>query len=201
MKARTSFIAKDTRFTVEETPIEIGTIECEFEVECSVQEMAQGGSTIMNVMKFVKDSIKEAQASSTPKEITKHEEPAELLTGTFTGGEPIKVEPNFRLNLKGAFEVLESKLLQTEVWNSDGYGNIHWKGDDNKEITISLERECISMHFYILEDHPVHITVWDNRCMFNGISSAYAEKFFKDLPMAGTEEIYKMISKVNKEVG
>jgi hypothetical protein len=201
MKTRTSFIAKDTRFTFDETPIEIGTIECVFEVECSVQEMAQGGSTLMNVMKFVKDSIKEAQASSTPKEITKHEEPAELPTGTFTGGEPIGTKPEFRLNLKGSFEVLESKLISTdEQWESDGYGNISWKGEgpENKEIQISLDKKCIDMHFYGFASEPVHIHVYEDRTSYSGIAGIYAEKFFKNLGVPGADEIFKMLSKVKE---
>ena len=99
MKTRTSFIAKDTRLTVEETPIEIGTIECEFEVECSVQEMAQSGSTIMNVLKFVKDSIKEAQASAQPCQPSCTSTPATITTKTTTENkvETPKVEQHWDL--------------------------------------------------------------------------------------------------------
>lgn len=193
MKTRTSFIAKDTRFTVEETPIEIGTIECEFEVECSVQEMAQSGSTLMNVMKFVKDSIKEAQDSAQhaydryPKVEVKAAEPKVA--------EPKEV--NYRINLKGTFEVLEGKLNGEDAWKSDGFGNLVYEKDDTN-VAIHLKNEKIQIDIHVNDNH-YHLHVYEDHMYISGFSAVYAEKFFKELKAYGATDIWELIKKVNKE--
>lgn len=194
MKNRVN-LSGNASFTIDDTPVTIENFSFSYESECTPAELVTSAGFAKELLKEFKRSFKDFEV--TPKKV---EEPAELPTGTFTGGEPIETKPEFKLDLKGSFEVLETKLIQTEAWDSDGYGNIRWISttDDNKEIQISLDKRCIDMHFYHFASEPVHIHVYEDRTRYTGIAGIYAEKFFKNLGVPGADEIFKMLSKVKE---
>lgn len=199
MKTRTSFIAKDTRLTVEETPIEIGTIECEFEVECSVQEMAQSGSTIMNVLKFVKDSIKEAQASAQPCQPSCTSTPAKTATVPKVA-EPKKI--NQEWDLPSVWEVMMKKL--PEGFKKSGIGCYAFETGtikDKNKITVKIEfnEDSIDMDIYV-GSTAIHGYLYSEgeRSRVSGINPALMQDMIEEMPEEIKEFVKDYFDKINK---
>ena len=200
MKTRTSFIAKDTRFTVEETPIEIGTIECEFEVECSVQEMAQSGSTLMNVMKFVKDSIKEAQASAQAYQPSCTSTPATTTAKTTAENKVETPNTEQHWDLQAIWGVMVKTL--PEGFKKSGIGHYTYESGSLKEknrirIVVCFKPESIDCDITVKDSTAFcHLYEDGTEGYISGVNPGLMEELVEELP----EDVRGFIANYIKKV-
>ena len=194
MKNSMNITLGNINLVIEGQPVVLENIQLNYENEASVQELAAGASFIKDLVGEIKDMIKEAQASAAqhaydqyPKVEVKAAEPKVAEAK----------EVNYRINLKGTFEVLEGKLNGEDAWKSDGFGNLVYEKDDTN-VAIHLKNEKIQIDIHVNDNH-YHLHVYEDHMYISGFSAVYAEKFFKELKVYGATDIWDLIKKVNKE--
>lgn len=183
-------------FTIDGAPIVLENITVKFSADYTAQELATGASFFKDLLKEIKPII---NAATTPA--PKVEEPAELPTGSFTGGEPIKAKPekvDQKWDLPAVWEVMTSTL--PDGFKKTGVGVcVYSYTDDNGRTTIriSFKDESIDMsvrvgdtqaYFYLYEE--------GKRSWVNGINPTLVNELVNELPKDVKEFVRTFVKKV-----
>ena len=205
MKTRNSFTFKDIKVNIEGNPIELGDIHFDNEIECSVQELAQSGSFIKDVINQIRDAVKEAQASaqayqpsctSTPATTASTSTPA--IPSATNKIEPQKTEQKW--DLASVWSVMMKKL--PEGFKKTGVGHYTYESGSLKEknrirVVIEFKQDSIDCDITVQDSTAFcHLYEDGKESYMTGINAALVGEIIEALP----DDIRSFVAEYLKKV-
>ena len=208
MKTRNSFTFKDIKVNIEGNPVELGDIHFDNEIECSVQELAQSGSFIKDIIYQIRDAIKEAQASaqayqpsctSTPATTASASTPAKTAAIPKVA-EPQKTEQHW--DLAAVWSIMIAKL--PDGFKKSGIGCYAFETGtikDKNKITVKIEfnEDSIDMDIYV-GSTAIHGYLYSEgeRSRVSGINPALMQDMIEEMPEEIRDFVKEYFNKINK---
>lgn len=201
MKTRNVFTLKNIVLNIEGNPIELGDINFENEIECSVQELAQSGSFIKDMIYQIRDAIKEAQASAQayhPAPATTASTSTPAISSATSKIEPQKTEQKW--DLPAIWNVMMAKL--PAGFKKTGVGHYTYETGSLKEknrirVIIEFKTDTIDCDITIGDATAFcHLYEDGKESYMTGINAALVGEIIDALP----DEIRSFVAEYLKKV-
>jgi hypothetical protein len=191
MKTRNTFTLKNIVLNIEGNPIELGDINFENEIECSVQELAQSGSFVKDIIYQIRDAIKEAQASAQQV----YDQPRREI-------EDVEAVSEQNWNLPTIWSVMMRTLPEGFEKTGIGVYTYKYEKEDadgkNKKTSIRISfNDTIDMRIYVGDTKASFYLYEDaERSWVDGINSTLISELISELPEGVREFVRNFVKKV-----